>query len=156
MQGPLVRDDEIWIYYVGWGADHNSVPPEGFDGFKSGIALSKLRLDGFVSVDAGAEGGVVTTRPFRFRGGTLLVNADAGSGRVQVEILSADGQPLDNFGRNDSDALESDAVRHRVTWNGKGNLQDLEGQPGPVEVPYEERPSSSRSVFEIDRGKGET
>ena len=129
VQGPLVRDDEIWIYYVGWGADHNSVPPDGFTGFKSGVALSKLRLDGFVSVDAGAGGGVLTTKPFRFRGGELLINADAESGRVQVEILSADGSALENFGKDNCDALESDAVRHRVTWNGQGNLKDLEGQP---------------------------
>ena len=63
---PIIVGDEIWIYYGGfetshggqyhsadWKATHRS----------SGIGLAKLRLDGWVSVDAGDEPGTLTTKP---------------------------------------------------------------------------------------------
>jgi hypothetical protein len=50
-----------------------------------------LRRDGFASMDAGEEGGVLTTRPVRFRGKHLFVNLDAPSGELRAEVLDADG-----------------------------------------------------------------
>ncbi len=47
------------------------------------LGLGRLRLDGFVSLDAGAEEGVAVTRPLRFEGGRALqVNADAAQGSL--------------------------------------------------------------------------
>jgi len=51
LQSPLVVDDEIWIYYVGFSCRHWGVrrgEPQ-----VSSIGLARLRLDGFVSIDAG-------------------------------------------------------------------------------------------------------
>ena len=128
VQGPLVKEDEIWIYYTGWGADHNSELPIGVTAFNSGIGLSKLRLDGFVSVDAGGREGMLTTKAFSFRGQKLVINADAASGRVLAEILSEDGKPIAGFGKGDCDPLQSDAIHHSVRWKGIGDVKPLEGQ----------------------------
>ena len=128
VQGPLVRGDEIWIYYAGWGADHNSELPEGVTELNSGIGLAKLRLDGFVSLDAGGREGTLTTRAFTFRGRKLVINANAAAGRVLAEILDEDGKPFTGFDKGDCDPLQSDAIHHAVSWKGKGDLKALEGR----------------------------
>jgi len=128
VQSPLVVGDEIWIYYTAHGLDHNNKSAPGTTGFPNGIALAKLRLDGFVSVNVGAEGGSVTTRPFTCRGKPLIINADAGSGNVATEALDADGKPIEGFTREDCDALMADEIRHTVTWKGKPVLSALEGR----------------------------
>ena len=128
VQGPLIVGDEIWIYYIGWGADHNSELPPGVTKFASGLGLAKLRLDGFVSVDADESEGTLTTKTFTWRGTELVINADAGSGQVLVEIVAADGKPIAGFGKQDCDPLQADRVRHAVAWTGKRDVSSLAGQ----------------------------
>ena len=127
VQGPLVVGDEIWIYYIGWNADHQHKLPPGVTKFNSGIGLAKLRLDGFVSLDAGPAG-TATTKSFVFSGTKLLINADAKRGRVLVEILDETGKPISGFSKADCDALNEDKIRHTVTWQGKADLRTLTGK----------------------------
>ena len=128
-QAPVVVGDEIWIYYVAHARDHLGNRPEGAPEpeHTSGMALARLRLDGFVSVDA-EEQGALTTRPFTFRGGELVINADASDGQVMVEVQDVEGKPIPGFGRQDCLALRADEVRHTVTWTGKEDLKALEGK----------------------------
>ena len=99
-----------------------------------GICLAKLRLDGFVSVDAGTtehfeiKEGTLTTKPLTFEGGKLLINANAKWGSVLVEILDARGKPISGFSREDCDALNEDKIHHAVSWHGKADLKALEGE----------------------------
>ena len=93
------------------------------------IALAKLRLDGFVSLDVGSSLGTVTTRPMTTTGDKLIVNADARFGSIRVEVLEADGSPVKGFGKEDADPLTGDSVRHEVTWNGKGSMSRLRAAP---------------------------
>ena len=129
LQAPVVVDDEILVYFTGCGLDHLHQPLPEVNGFPSGIGLAKLRLDGFVSVDAGTSQGTLTTRPFVFEGCELVVNADARSGQVSVEILGADGRPVDGFSKSDCDLMHSDRIRQTVTWNGRSDLSHLSGSP---------------------------
>ena len=129
LQGPFVKGDEIWIYYTGHGVDHNHVAPPGVDGFPNGIGLAKLRLDGFVSVDAGEEGGTLTTKAFTFSGAELVLNADASQGRILVEVLDVNGQPIAGHARDDCSPVTGDSVRHGVKWRETTNLERLEGKP---------------------------
>ena len=129
LQGPFVHDDEIWIYYSAVGVDHNHTRPPGVAGFPNGIGLAKLRLDGFVSVQAGKEGGNLTTRSFTFTGDELLINADAGSGRLLVEVLDKEGMPIRGYTREDCDPLRGDSLRQTVTWNGRAAVSSLIGKP---------------------------
>ncbi len=126
-QRPLVVGDEIWIYYTADATDHELRRPDGAVGHENGIALATLRLDGFVSVDARREG-TLTTKPFTVSGEKLVVNADAARGRVLVEILDAAGKPVPEFGSRDCDAIERDGIRHTVTWNGRPELNRLDGR----------------------------
>lgn len=129
LQGPFVHDDEVRIYYHGAGYDHNETLPPGVDGFPNGIGLATLRLDGFVSVQAGKPGGSLTTRSFTFTGDELAVNADAGNGRLLVEVLDPGENPVHGFTREDCDPLRQDALRQRVSWNGRSAVSSLAGKP---------------------------
>src|SRR5881296_726603 len=54
-----------------------------------------LRLDGFVSVSAGYDGGSLLSRPLRFEGKELVLNyATSAAGSVRVELLDASGRPI--------------------------------------------------------------
>ena len=89
--------------------------------------LAKLRLDGFVSIDAGD--GTLTTRPIRMSGDRLLLNSDASQGSVRVEILGTDGIPLEGFGREDAEPATGDSLRHTVKWKQGSDVSGLKGQP---------------------------
>jgi len=128
VQCPLMVGDEIWIYYSGYGFDHELRLPDGVTDLKTGVGLAKLRLDGFVSVDAKAKEGTLTTKPFTFQGNQLLINADAKDGRVTVEIQNAAGEPIEGFCKQDCDALKTDEIRHTVRWKGKVDVKALEGK----------------------------
>ena len=81
---------EIWIYY---NALRFRAPMTFYDDryhkyFEDAgaLCLAKLRLDGFVSLDAASEGSVVT-KPFMTTGEGLYVNAVAPQGQVRAEVL---------------------------------------------------------------------
>ena len=98
-------------------------------GAANGIGLAKLRLDGFVSVQAGKPGGNLTTRSFTFTGDELVVNADSENGRLLVEVLDPAGNPVHRYTREDCDPLREDALRQTVTWNGSSAVTSLAGKP---------------------------
>lgn len=123
MQHPVVVGDEIWIYYVGFSGLHWATRRREEQG--GAVGLAKLRLDGFVSVDAGK--GVVATRPLLMRGDRLVVNAQV-LGSMIVEVLDAQGQPLPGYTRAEADPITGDSVRHAVTWKGKSDVSALKGR----------------------------
>jgi hypothetical protein len=129
LQHPIVVDDEIFIYYNGAKGLHGaywSGDPQG-----GVIGLAKLRLDGFVSIvdDTGPGPGTLTTKPLTTSGTSLVVNADASAGSIQVEVLDAAGAVVPGFGKADADPITGDDVRHVVTWNGDSSLANLPGGP---------------------------
>jgi len=130
-QAPVVFNDRIWIYYTGLGSRHwsnyhgDDRPP------KSGIGLATLRLDGFVSVQPvpGSQAGILTTRPFVFLGNRILVNADASKGSLRVEVLEADGDPIDGFTVDDCRPFRGDDLRHVLRWNDRTDCRQIQGRP---------------------------
>ena len=124
---PHVVGDEIWIHYNGFRDRHG--PPYNWPGGRSsGIGLAKLRLDGFVSLDACEQGGCVTTKPFRFCGDSLVINAGAVNGSLRVEIRDADDKPIPHYALADCEPFTSDSVRQVVQWKGSPNVRTLAGR----------------------------
>ncbi|MSP13045.1 MAG: hypothetical protein EXR62_08805 [Chloroflexi bacterium] len=132
--------DEIWIYYSGYPHTHQDETfwkPEQAKGFPrllpGGVGLAKLRLDGFVSVDADKKGGSVTTHPFQWEGGRLWLNGVAATGEIggeiTCELLDGPGDALPGFTREDCIPFTGDSVRHPVTW------QHQAGLPAPAVGP---------------------
>ncbi len=88
--------DKTLIYYSGWDNSHDSKTPR-----HSGIGLATLRMNGFVSLDAGPESGMVTTHAMRNVHGPLLVNVDANGGSLRAELLDAEGSPISGYTMNE-------------------------------------------------------
>jgi hypothetical protein len=118
---PIVVGNELWIYYSGNNGMHWRDVPVA----QSAIGLATLRLDGFVSLDAGEEEGTVLTKPLEFEGGQLLVNADASAGQLTAELVNAEGQAMEGFTRTDCDPLTRDSLRHTITWGGRSDLREV-------------------------------
>ena len=99
------------------------------------VGLATLRRDGFASLDAGPEGGVMTTKPVTFTGKFMFVNfkTNAADGEMRIEILDADGNALERFSRATSIPLAADQTLMGVNWigdkGGLNNLSDIIGKP---------------------------
>ncbi len=95
---PVLNNDELWFYYTGTRFGHASAlarcAREQQAGVKeaepsSGIFLARLRRDGFISMRADDEPGVLLTRVVEVTGSRLHVNVDAEDGELRAEIRDA-------------------------------------------------------------------
>ena len=121
--GCLVVGDRLYFYFSG-----RALCDAFWDGAAStGVAF--LRRDGFASMDAGAEGGTLTTRPVTFSGKQLFVNADADGGEVAVEVLGRDGTVMEPFTRAACRPVSTDSTLQRVAWRGAEDLSAACGRP---------------------------
>ena len=116
---PAVRGDELWFYYPGIKS-YAYVSLAKRDA--GAICLAVLRRDGFISLDAGEEGGTILTKPFTLPDGKLFVNVDAPGGELRAEMLDPDAKVIAT-----SAPLKGDLLREKVRW-AQGNLEALQGQ----------------------------
>lgn len=126
--GPPIRvGDKLFVYYRSLAVRHG--PYEGSDdtdrAFPGGISLATIRVDGFASLDASYDGGAITTRPFRFCGESLRINAKADFGRIVVDVLDEEENPIEGFARQDCDSIGSDSLDQPVTWKANKDLSHL-------------------------------
>lgn len=130
--GMIRRGDKIWQY-----------ANCGMVGRKGATVRFTQRLDGFLSLDAGQETGIIITRPFVFEGDKLTLNVDAKGGQVKVAIVALHGKeytgynvaltnplkkPVRGFGIHDCNPIKTDSVRQVVTWKGDPDVGNLAGQ----------------------------
>lgn len=143
---PGPRQQGSWVYgdnLIFWGmvetASSTSDAPNELSLFASedywqGNSVSfrrmTIRLDGFVSLAATAEGGELVTRPLVFDGGNLTLNAStSGAGNLRVEILDAAGKPIPGYGLSDCEEIFGDEVARVVRWRKSGDVRSLSGTP---------------------------
>ncbi len=107
------------------------------------VGLATLRRDGFASLDAGPEGGVMTTKPVTFTGNFMFVNlkTNAPDGELRVEIVHPDGRPIvvthndtkqqsQPFALANAMRLAADQTLMSVNWSNQTNgLAMLVGRP---------------------------
>jgi len=117
--GCLVVGDRLHFYFSG-----RALCDDFWDGAAS-TGLATLRRDGFASMDAGPKGGALTTRPLRFGGNYLFVNANADGGEVTAEILDLDGAAIEPFTRENCRPISTDSTFQRVTWRGADTVHDV-------------------------------
>lgn len=133
--GPIEVGDELLIYHGGainhhdwWitGDREKLQVLEALDRSKVNYALglAKLRLDGFVSLDARApRRGILITRPLISEGTELLINArclDGGS--IAAEVVNLRDEVFPGYSRQECDVFKGDKVRHVFSWKGKTQL----------------------------------
>jgi len=116
----LERGDEWWLYYSGHNGYHDAQDRQ------AAIGLARFRKEGFVSLRAGAEESYVVTRPIRWPGGQLAINAQAEDGLVQVRVTDQRRNTIEGFDHTACEPFRGDNVRHPVSWRG-ADIADLEG-----------------------------
>jgi hypothetical protein len=123
----ITRGDEHLIYYAGFYGQHHGGKSAGRPGGQ--IGLAKLRLDGFVCLEAGDDWGQVITKPFKLEGDTLEVNVDASQGEFLVEILDANDKPYLGYGGDINQTSKGiDDLRFKPRWKDHQDLTGLKGQ----------------------------
>ena len=128
----LIVGDKLYFYYGAFqGDESNHNPAQHFNGMyaNSSTGLAVLRRDGFASMDAGADGGTLTTRPITFRGKYLFVNVDASKGELRAEVLDRDGTPIEPFTLANCRPLSCDTTLHQIAWQDGDDLSALSGKP---------------------------
>jgi hypothetical protein len=136
---PIMRDGEMWLYYSGirkrFVPGNLQTGPDGKQRYvalpdSGAILLARMRLDGFVSLDAGDLEGSLVTMPMTLAGKCLFVNADASGGEVRAEILDADGRgALDPFRLDRCAPVRGDQTRGELRWKGAEDLSSLRDKP---------------------------
>ena len=128
---PFVARDRILIYYTGQGRTKQTPgfgKPQRIADWPCETGLATLRLDGFVSLEAGAAEGMLMTKAILLNGTDLRINADASSGYVRAEILDVNGQPIQGFTKETARPITEDQLWARASWAGKPNVSDLRGR----------------------------
>jgi hypothetical protein len=108
--GCVVMGDKLYFYCSG-RSNHGNV-----------TGLATLRRDGFASMDAGPEGGTLTTRPLNFvDGNNLFVNVDCPEGELRAEIL-IDGKPFGAYTAENCIPIRANSTIQQVRWKGADTL----------------------------------
>lgn len=103
--------DEVYLYYAGYRRGHKVNRFE-----ERQIGLVKMKRDRYVAREAGMSGGSFRTPVVTLSAKTMLLNADAGSGEVQAQVLAADGRPIPGFTRTDCEPIRGDVLAAPVRW----------------------------------------
>jgi hypothetical protein len=116
---PIQMGDELWFYYAGRSTLHYQMPNDG------AMGLGTLRLDGFCSLDAGSEEGILITPPLRLDGDSLFLNAEVRDGYIKVEVLEETAcrsvvdeadLPIHPFLKARCVPVTGNSVRQEVQW----------------------------------------
>jgi hypothetical protein len=105
--------DEVYLYYGGYARGHKVESAT-----ERQLGMARMRKDGYMSLRADEEGGVMQTHPVVFDGERLEVNVDSAKGLVRVEIQDASGEPIKGFALDDCDPIQVDDVAAKVSWRG--------------------------------------
>jgi len=143
---PGPEHPENWKYgdkYIAWHAvetrSHidgapNELSLYAMEGYWTGKAAMlrryTLRIDGFVSVAADADGGELLTKPLQFAGKHLVLNfATSVAGSIRVELQGTDGQPIEGFALTDCHDVFGDSLERVVSWKAGPDVSQLAGKP---------------------------
>ena len=141
-QGPIQIGNQFRFYFGGQSGAHIHV--------KQGprkvgvIGLAEMTVDRFASIIAGFMEDRLVTKPIRWPGGDLLLNAsttrelDADprltGGRLSVEVWDAEGRPVPGYSGDDQGPFDrntpsrGDKETAVFRWPGDRSLNDLIGQ----------------------------
>ena len=149
---PIVKDGEVWLYYSGFDNLHNA-HSEKHTGL---VGLMKIREDGFTSLDATAEG-YVLTHPLQFKGQDLYVNAEIlpggkngsnapwkgifndnpnSDGHFRVAVLDVSGSLISGFDAASSRLSSTGGVYQKVSWGNDKNLSSVKDKSVRLKFVY--------------------
>ena len=128
--GVCVINRDVLHFYI---SGREGIPGTSMPG-RCSTGLATLRRDGFASLtDAWPAGSArpvlrhqstVITRPVRFSGSHLFVNAEA-VGAIRVEMLDREGRRIPGFEVERSVPVTGNRTSHAVNWSGNATLASL-------------------------------
>jgi len=138
---PIEFQGRLWWYYCGRHYTHGAPLPHR----ESRIGLATSRMDGFVSIEGGPEEGRLLTKPLRWPGGDLEINAETRTslvdyfglhdGAVRVAVFDSCRNPISGFSLEESVPFVGDTESrrggqeyHKPEWTSARNLNELKGQ----------------------------
>jgi hypothetical protein len=122
--------------------------------FLTGGRRYKLRLDGFVSVNAPLAGGEFTTKPFTFTGKQLEINyATSAAGQMRVELQDAAGKPILGFTLEDCEPIWGDHVSRIVKWKAGDDVSTYIGKPVRLRFEMSDADLFSIRILEKDKAQ---
>jgi len=130
--GMIRRGDDLYQYYAAYPTTHGIYDEVGAE-FRKGLPREAImrvvqRLDGFVSVDAGPEGGELTTPVITFEGSRLQLNIDCSAmGEAWVELQDENGQPIPGFSESEAVSVDRNGVAQEVWWHNGPDVSSLAG-----------------------------
>lgn len=151
-QGILRVGNELWQYYGGSPLTHASGGLEHLIKEGNGRTYSRIvsRLDGYVSVEAGSEGGYFETPALMYEGNILKLNVKvAKGGSVKVALLDEKGIPVKWRSIKDSLPITGDHIDTIVQWNTDGDVSSRAGKPTRLRF---EMKNASLFAFQFDKG----
>jgi hypothetical protein len=118
---PVKVGDELWFYYSGRKYRHR--PYQGTDNGGGSnrccIGLATVKQDRFVSLGASFDGGTIVTKPVKFAGKKLHLNAKSDFGEIIVQVLNTSGNVMAQ-----SRSVQVDGLDIPVEWE-SGDLGDI-------------------------------
>ena len=120
--GILKINDSLYQYIYGVDESHGeSIKTSAYYRFGQ-------RLDGLVSLDAGASTGTAESVPILFSGNSLDLNFEtSGSGFVLCELLDEFGTVIPGYSFADADTLGGSALSGHVSWAGERDIGAFAG-----------------------------
>lgn len=106
--------DKEFIYYSGYAEGHKTY-------YDRKVGMAMLRKNGYVSRDAGSEGGMLKTPLAKLPGDYFTVNANVKE-ELRVRLVNAKGETLNGFDWTDCVPIRGDSVSHRVEWRDNPKL----------------------------------
>ena len=125
--GCLIAGDRLYFYYCGFSGVSMDGEHDIYAGGSTHLAF--LRRDGFASMDAAAQGGLLTTRPVTFSGRHMFVNLDARDGELTVEVLDLKDNVIEPFSASNCVPVTGDHTKTPVSWRGADDLSAVAGKP---------------------------
>ena len=132
----LVVGDRLFFYFGAWSGESPKLKGNMvgsywaanamYAGGSTGLAF--LRRDGFASMDAGEDGGTLTTKPLTFSGKYMFVNLDAPEGELRVEVQGEDGRKINPFTFENCEPISADSTIGGVRWREAEDLSPLIGK----------------------------
>ena len=100
-----------------------------YEGPDSRLRRFTYRVDGFVSVQGGTEGGELITKRLKFQGEQLVINfATKKGGSVNVELQDENGKPIPGFELSNCLPLAGDSIEQTVSWKSSDSVASLAGK----------------------------
>ena len=143
---PGIERPGTWNYghqYVGWTmvetqSDLQGAPDElsfyttesAWTGTSTLLRRYTLRMDGFVSANAGMIGGEILTKPFTFKGTQLQLNfSSSAAGNIKIEIQDENGKPIPGYTLEECEEVFGDTIERKVFWKQGSGTSALQGLP---------------------------